>query len=80
MPDMTDEDLDALAQKVTDKMVEHPKHCKFTHDERLEIHQMVRTKKKTVRGILFICGAMILWALHDIYEWLRAHLHLFNWK
>lgn len=65
------EDLaDVIAEKVSARF----RSCGFTPSEQEAIKDLLRTKRNAVRAFLWICGAVMLWVLKDVYAYFAGHL------
>ncbi len=69
-----DDEAEEIAELVYQKLSSRISSCSFTVAEQEAIKDLVRTKKNAVRAFLWICGAVMLWVLKDIYVYLAGHL------
>ena len=80
---LSDQQMDDLATRVADKMVakraNRDEHTRLTSDETLALKQIIKTKKRAVQFVFLIFTAAVMWALKDIYIWLKAHLMWGTW-
>lgn len=66
---VSEKELDILAEKIAEKLIEKHGECSLTSAEQDEIRSILKMKKKAVRKTLFLLGAVLLWIFRDIYEW-----------
>lgn len=69
-------EAEQLAELVAEKLAGHLGACAFSAAEQEAIKDLLRTKRNAVRAFLWICGAVMLWVLKDIYVYLASHLAL----
>ncbi|HEY4706299.1 MAG TPA: hypothetical protein VII64_02495 [Thermodesulfobacteriota bacterium] len=69
-----DNEAEEIAELVYQKLSSRISACSFTAAEQEAIKDLVRTKRNAVRAFLWICGAVMLWVLKDIYVYLAGHL------
>lgn len=65
-----------LAELVAEKLSGKFGVCSFSPAEQEAIKDLLKTKQNAVRTFLWICGAVTLWVLKDIYVYLASHLAL----
>jgi len=67
------EDLgDIVADKLTSKRKNRDDHTRLTPEESLAVKQILATKKRAVQFVFLIFTAAVMWALKDIYIWLKG--------
>lgn len=71
---MSDTELEKLADKIAERLEERQNPCSLTAKEQEAVRDIIKTKKQTVRALLWLIGAIVLWALKDAYLWLAGHL------
>ena len=71
--EMSEEELDVLADKITKRMQYHES-CQLTDEQQRAVIALITTKKRVVRITLYAIGALVLWALKDIYLFITSHL------
>lgn len=69
-------EAEELAGLVAEKLAGQLGACAFSPAEQEAIKDLLRTKRNAVRAFLWICGAVMLWVLKDIYVYLASHLAL----
>lgn len=65
-----------LAELVAERLAGKFGACAFSPAEQEAIKDLLRTKQNAVRTVLWICGAVMLWALKDVYVYFASHLAL----
>ncbi|HBG46388.1 MAG TPA: hypothetical protein DDW94_05290 [Deltaproteobacteria bacterium] len=63
-----------LAELVAQKLSARFGACGFTPAEQEAVKDLLRTKRNAVRAFLWICGAVMLWVLKDVYVYIAGHL------
>ncbi len=71
---MTDEEVERIAQLLSEKMTDTHSCRLFSEDEVNTLKSMLKTKKAAAKLILIMRGTMIIWALKDIYDWVIIHI------
>lgn len=69
-------EAERLAELVAEKLSGRFGACAFSVAEQEAIKDLLQTKKNAVRAFLWVCGAIMLWVLKDIYAYLAGHLTL----
>lgn len=67
---------DEMAELIAEKLSLNFGACGFTPAEQEAVKDLLRTKKNAVRAFLWICGAVMLWIIKDIYIYLAGHITL----
>lgn len=74
---MTEAELKTLAKLVAEEMkVVHHACCHLTEEEQLTIKDVLRTRKRAVMVFFYVVGALSIWILKDIYNYIMGH---FKW-
>lgn len=80
MNDMTDitgmKEVEEVADMIAERLSSRFGACAFTAAEQEAVKDLLRTKRNAVRAFIWICGAVMLWVLKDIYVYLASHLAL----
>lgn len=63
-----------IAELVYQKLSSRISACSFSPSEQEAVKDLLRTKRNAVRAFLWICGAVMLWVLKDVYVYLAGHL------
>lgn len=74
MPEI--KEAERVAELVAEKLAARLGACAFSPAEQEAVKDLLRTKKNAVRTFLWICGAVMLWVLKDVYVYLASHLAL----
>lgn len=74
MPEV--KDTERVAELIAEKLVGRFGACAFSPAEQEAVKDLLRTKRNAVRTFLWICGAVMLWVLKDVYVYLASHLAL----
>lgn len=69
-------EAERLAELVAERLAGRFGACAFSPEEQAAIKDLLRTKRNAVRAFLWICGAVMLWVLKDVYVYLASHLAL----
>lgn len=69
-----DNGAEEIAELVYQKLSSRISACSFTPAEQEAVKDLLRTKRNAVRAFLWICGAVMLWVLKDIYVYFAGHL------
>lgn len=67
---LSDEELDAIADKLCVKLTASKGCSIFTSEEHDEIKNIIKTKKRAV----WVGGAIFFWLLKDVYFWVASHI------
>lgn len=65
-----------MAEMIAEKLSSNFGACAFTPSEQEAVKDLLRTKRNAVRAFLWICGAVVLWIIKDIYGYFAGHLTL----
>ncbi|MBE7415981.1 MAG: hypothetical protein HS130_12505 [Deltaproteobacteria bacterium] len=65
-----------MAELIAEKLSSGFGGCAFTPSEQEAVKDLLRTKRNAVRAFLWICGAVMLWIIKDVYVYLAGHLTL----
>ncbi|MBW7957839.1 MAG: hypothetical protein H3C68_08115 [Deltaproteobacteria bacterium] len=65
-----------MAELIAEKLSSNFGACAFTPSEQEAVKDLLRTKKNAVSAFLWICGAVMLWIIKDVYVYLAGHLTL----
>ena len=71
---LTDDELDIIANKLSEKMIGVKPCVVFTPAEHQEIRNILSTKKRAVTLTLSVAGLIILWAFKGAIAWIISHL------
>lgn len=69
-------EAERLAELVAERLASRTGACGFSPAEQEAIKDLLRTKRNAVRAFLWVCGAVMLWVLKDVYVYLASHLAL----
>lgn len=69
-----DRDMERFAELIAEKLASSFGACGFSPAEQEAVKDLLRTKRNAVRSFLWICGAVVLWVLKDVYVYLASHL------
>ncbi|TAN59694.1 hypothetical protein EPN18_09985 [bacterium] len=71
---MSDNELEKLADRIVEQLEQRRGACELSEGEQRAVKDLIKTKRQTVKALLWIVGAVFLWALRDIYLWFSSHL------
>lgn len=71
---MSDQDIDRIADMLADRLESRCSVCTLSYEEQEEIRGLLKTKKSSVRVLLWLMGALAVWILKDVYIWVASHL------
>lgn len=71
-----DKETERFAELIAEKLALKFGACAFSPAEQEAVKDLLRTKRNAVRTFLWICGAVMLWVLKDVYVYLASHLAL----
>ncbi len=74
MPEI--KETERFAELIAEKLAARFGACAFSPAEQEAVKDLLRTKRNAVRTFLWICGAVVLWVLKDVYVYLASHLAL----
>jgi len=74
MPEVNE--AERVAELVAERLASRFGACAFSPAEQEAVKDLLRTKRNAVRTFLWICGAVMLWVLKDVYVYLVSHLTL----
>ena len=74
MPEVNE--AERVAELVAERLASRFGACAFSPAEQEAVKDLLRTKRNAVRTFLWICGAVMLWVLKDVYVYLVNHLTL----
>ena len=74
MPEV--KEAERVAELVAERLASRFGACAFSPAEQGAVKDLLRTKRNAVRTFLWICGAVMLWVLKDVYVYLVSHLTL----
>lgn len=74
MPEV--KEAERVAELVAERLASRFGACAFSPAEQEAVKDLLRTKRNAVRTFLWICGAVMLWVLKDVYVYLVGHLTL----
>jgi len=74
MPEVNE--AERVAELVAERLASRFGACAFSPAEQEAVKDLLRTKRNAVRTFLWICGAVMLWVLKDVYVYLVGHLTL----
>jgi len=74
MPEV--KEAERVAELVAERLASRFGACAFSPAEQEAVKDLLRTKRNAVRTFLWICGAVMLWVLKDVYVYLVSHLTL----
>lgn len=66
-------DADELAELIADKLTQ-AHGCRLTSSEQEAVKDLIQTKRNAVRAFLWVCGALVLWIIKDIYIYIVNHM------
>jgi len=69
-------EAERVAELVAERLASRFGACAFSPAEQEAVKDLLRTKRNAVRTFLWICGAVMLWVLKDVYVYLVSHLTL----
>jgi len=69
-------DAEQVADMIAERLSSRFGACSFTREEQEAVKDLLRTKRNAVRAFLWLCGAVMLWVLKDVYVYLASHLAL----
>ena len=69
-------EAEQVADMIAERLAAKFGACSFSRAEQEAVKDLLRTKRNAVRAFLWICGAVMLWVLKDIYVYLASHLAL----
>ena len=70
---MEAENLKELAKLIAEELKQH-QDCQLTPEEQASIRSLLNTKKNAVKTFIWIVGALMLWMLKDVYNFIIKHL------
>lgn len=71
---MGEKDIEIMAELIALKLAERQTPCSFSVSEQEAIKDLIRTKNHAVKAFLWVCGALVLWIIKDIYVYIIGHL------
>jgi hypothetical protein len=71
---METEEIAELARLVAEELGFHTECCTLTEEEQHSIKELLQTKKNAVRVFFYIFGALVLYAMKDIYSFVIGNL------
>jgi hypothetical protein len=71
---MSEKDLETIAEFLASKLAEKQGPCSLTASEQQAVKDLIKTRKSAVRVFIWICGALVLLAIKDIYVYILNHL------
>lgn len=71
---MSEKDLETIAELLASKLAEKQGPCDLTASEQQAVKDLIRTRRSAVKVFLWICGALVLLAIKDIYVYVLNHL------
>ena len=71
---MSEKDLEMIAEFLAGKLAEKQGPCNLTPSEQQAVKDLLKTKRSAVRVFIWICGALVLLAIKDIYVYVLNHL------
>ena len=71
---LSDEDIERIAESLSLKIRAVNGECRLTEDQQAAVIELIVQKKKVVRVTLWIIGALVLWVLKDIYQYIAEHI------
>lgn len=71
---MSDNEIEKLADRIAEQLAVKHGSCDLSEGEQRAVKDLIKTKRHTVKALLWIVGAVVLWALKDIYLWFTSHL------
>lgn len=69
-------EAEQVADMIAERLAAKFGACAFSSAEQEAVKDLLRTKRNAVRAFLWICGAVMLWVLKDVYVYLASHLAL----
>lgn len=73
---MSEKDLETIAEFLAGKLAERQNPCNLTASEQQAVKDLLKTRKSAVRVFIWICGALMVLAIKDIYLYILNHLTL----
>lgn len=71
---MTEKDIQQIADAVFKKMEEQRDQCSLTPEEQRDIKMLLKTKKKTIKVVMAITIALIIWGIKSAVESIVGHI------
>ena len=71
---MSEKDLEMIAEFLASKLAERQGPCNLTPSEQQAIKDLLKTRRSAVKVFIWICGALVLLAIKDIYVYIFSHL------
>lgn len=71
---MSEKDLETIAEFLASKLAEKQGPCNLTASEQQAVKDLIKTRKSAVKVFIWICGALVLLAIKDIYVYILNHL------
>ena len=79
---LNENQLEEIACRVAKKMIDKRKKgeadTRLTPEESLAVKQILATKKRAVQFVFLIFTAAVMWALKDIYIWIKKSFDVFS--
>lgn len=72
--EMNEKDIETIAELLASKLAEKQGPCALTASEQQALKDLVKTKKSAIKAFIWICGALVLLAIKDLYIYILNHL------
>lgn len=76
MGNMSEKELEIIAGLIAEKITLKHCACSLSDSEQQAVKDLLNTKKNAVRAFLWVCGALFLWIIKDVYIYIIGHLAL----
>jgi hypothetical protein len=70
---MSENEIEKLADRIAEQLAQRQGACDLSAGEQRAVKDLIKTKRQTVKALLWLVGAVLLWALKDIYLWFSSH-------
>lgn len=70
---LSDDEIERIAAALSLKM-QATSGCQLTEEQQQAVVELISQKKKIVKTTLYLIGALVLWALKDVYLYVADHI------